>query len=181
MRRCCSKWLVKVTLDTLKSSGSASACHSFTGKSTTCHFSETTNTARDKICLTNNHYTSNLNTKPTRSQWYHCHPLKNSRHSQTNHIMIQLGILKFQTLLLVVLLFICTCTYLHGVFPAFLDRNKNGYVEKAVMRRILRRRETESDIPRRPLGTFWRAARVGERLSPYVSLCCVAMAVGLLR
>jgi hypothetical protein len=29
----------------------------------------------------------------------------------------------------------------------------------------------------RPLGTFWRAARVGERLSPYVSLCCVAMAV----
>jgi hypothetical protein len=40
----------------------------------------------------------------------------------------QLGILKFQTLLLVVLLFICTCTYLHGVFPAFLDRNKNGYV-----------------------------------------------------
>ncbi|GAB7330422.1 hypothetical protein MBLNU13_g02038t1 [Cladosporium sp. NU13] len=68
-----------------------------------------------------------------------------------------LGILKFQTLLLVVLLFICTCTYLHGVFPAFLDRNKNG-----------------------PLGTFWRAARVGERLSPYVSLCCVAMAVSLL-
>lgn len=29
----------------------------------------------------------------------------------------------------------------------------------------------------RPLGTFWRAARIGERLSPYVSLCCVAMAV----
>ena len=40
----------------------------------------------------------------------------------------QLGILKFQTLLMVVLLFICTCTYLHGVFPAFLDRNKAGYV-----------------------------------------------------
>lgn len=28
-----------------------------------------------------------------------------------------------------------------------------------------------------PLGTFWRAARIGERLSPYVSLCCAAMAV----
>ncbi|KAK3686329.1 hypothetical protein LTR37_019919 [Vermiconidia calcicola] len=53
------------------------------------------------------------------------------------------GILKFQTFLLVVLLFICSCTYLHGVFPAWLDRNKTG-----------------------PLGTFWRAARVGERLSP---------------
>ena len=38
------------------------------------------------------------------------------------------GILKFQTFLLVVLLFICSCTYLHGVFPAWLDRNKTGYV-----------------------------------------------------
>ncbi|EME44536.1 hypothetical protein DOTSEDRAFT_131045 [Dothistroma septosporum NZE10] len=64
------------------------------------------------------------------------------------------GILKFQTFLLVVLLFICSCTYLHGIFPAWLDRNKSG-----------------------PLGTFWRAARIGERLSPYVSLCCAAMAV----
>lgn len=37
-----------------------------------------------------------------------------------------LGILKFQTFLLVVLLFICSCTYLHGVFPTWLDRNKSG-------------------------------------------------------
>lgn len=37
------------------------------------------------------------------------------------------GILKFQTFLLVVLLFICSCTYLHGVFPAWLDRNKTGW------------------------------------------------------
>nr|POE75773.1 protein kish-a [Quercus suber] len=67
------------------------------------------------------------------------------------------GILKFQTFLMVVLLFICSCTYIHGVFPAWLDRNKSG-----------------------PLGTFWRAARIGERLSPYVSVCCMAMAVSLL-
>ena len=38
-------------------------------------------------------------------------------------------------------------------------------------------KDHESDSMYRPLGTFWRAARVGERLSPYVSLCCVAMAV----
>jgi hypothetical protein len=25
-------------------------------------------------------------------------------------------------------------------------------------------------------GVFWKAARVGERLSPYVSLCCLFMA-----
>ena len=29
----------------------------------------------------------------------------------------------------------------------------------------------------RVLGIFWKCARVGERLSPYVSLCCVVMAV----
>lgn len=40
---------------------------------------------------------------------------------------IMFGILKFQTFLMVVLLFICSCTYLHGVFPAWLDRNKTGY------------------------------------------------------
>lgn len=28
------------------------------------------------------------------------------------------------------------------------------------------------------MGIFWKAARVGERLSPYISLCCVFMAVG---
>ncbi|KAF2864216.1 DUF1242-domain-containing protein [Piedraia hortae CBS 480.64] len=67
-----------------------------------------------------------------------------------------LGILKFQTFLLVVLLFICTCTYVHSAFAPILDRNKTG-----------------------ALGTFWRAARIGERLSPYVSLCCIAMAVCL--
>lgn len=29
----------------------------------------------------------------------------------------------------------------------------------------------------RVLGIFWKCARVGERLSPYVSLCCIIMAV----
>ena len=31
----------------------------------------------------------------------------------------------------------------------------------------------------RVLGIFWKCARVGERLSPYVSVCCFVMAVGL--
>lgn len=26
-------------------------------------------------------------------------------------------------------------------------------------------------------GIFWKCARIGERLSPYVSICCVVMAV----
>lgn len=31
------------------------------------------------------------------------------------------------------------------------------------------------------LGLFWKAARVGERLSPYVSLACIIMGVALMR
>ncbi|KAI8855092.1 hypothetical protein BC829DRAFT_372894 [Chytridium lagenaria] len=58
------------------------------------------------------------------------------------------------SLLLVVLLTICTCTYVRAQFPSIIDRNKTGI-----------------------LGLFWKAARVGERLSPYVSICCIAMAV----
>ena len=29
----------------------------------------------------------------------------------------------------------------------------------------------------RVFGVFWKCARIGERLSPYVSICCVLMAV----
>ncbi|KAJ3132565.1 hypothetical protein HDU90_006777 [Geranomyces variabilis] len=67
------------------------------------------------------------------------------------------AIFHFQSLLLVLLLLICTCTYIRAQFPSVLDRNKSGF-----------------------LGVFWKAARIGERLSPYVSLCCVLMAVRIM-
>jgi hypothetical protein len=131
--------------------------------------------------LTDYYNTSSAINRLSQSQWYDFHEPENSSASLANHIIIQLGILKFQTLLLVVLLFICTCTYLHGVFPAFLDRNKNGCAQLQPQMGTTRKREYRSDNVDRPLGTFWRAARVGERLSPYVSLCCVAMAVSLVK
>lgn len=55
---------------------------------------------------------------------------------------------------MVVLLLICTCAYAHSVFPGIMDRNKDGV-----------------------FGIFWKCARVGERLSPWVSIGCVCMAV----
>ncbi|KAK9766476.1 hypothetical protein K7432_004422 [Basidiobolus ranarum] len=64
------------------------------------------------------------------------------------------ALFNFQSLLMVVLLLICTCAYIRAQAPYVLDRNKNGI-----------------------LGLFWKAARVGERLSPYVSLACIIMAV----
>ncbi|GAO46897.1 putative S-adenosylmethionine-dependent methyltransferase [Saitoella complicata NRRL Y-17804] len=66
------------------------------------------------------------------------------------------ALFNFQSLLLVILLLICTATYAHAHAPAIMDRNKHGF-----------------------MGVFWKAARIGERLSPYVSLCCAAMAVSL--
>jgi flagellar biosynthesis protein FlhB len=67
------------------------------------------------------------------------------------------AIFNFQSLLLVILLIVCTCTYLRAQFPSLIDQNKHGF-----------------------LGLFWKAARIGERLSPYVSICCVIMGINLL-
>ncbi|KAI8372211.1 transmembrane protein 167 precursor [Blakeslea trispora] len=68
------------------------------------------------------------------------------------------AIFNFQSLLLVILLMICTCTYVRAQAPSLLDRNKTGV-----------------------LGLFWKAARVGERLSPYVSLACIVMGISLMK
>ncbi|RKU43358.1 hypothetical protein DL546_005863 [Coniochaeta pulveracea] len=66
------------------------------------------------------------------------------------------ALFNFQSLLLVILLLICTSAYVHQMFPTILDRNKTGF-----------------------MGIFWKCARIGERLSPYISICCVLMAVSL--
>lgn len=39
---------------------------------------------------------------------------------------LQSALFNFQSLLLVILLFICTCAYTHYVFPALMDRHKDG-------------------------------------------------------
>lgn len=66
------------------------------------------------------------------------------------------ALFNFQSLLMAILLLICTCTYVRGYSAKFMDAHRHG-----------------------PVGTFWKLARIGERLSPYVSLCLVAMAVSL--
>ncbi|KAI9203454.1 uncharacterized protein BJ171DRAFT_509693 [Polychytrium aggregatum] len=64
------------------------------------------------------------------------------------------AIFHFESLLLVILLLICTCSYIKAQFPSIMDRNRTGI-----------------------LGLFWKLGRIGERLSPYVCLCCILMAV----
>ncbi|KAL8277227.1 hypothetical protein RQP46_010400 [Phenoliferia psychrophenolica] len=67
------------------------------------------------------------------------------------------ALFNFQSLLLVLLLLICTSTYVRATAPSLVDRNKNGV-----------------------MGIFFKTARIGERLSPYVALSCVIMAVQIL-
>ena len=67
------------------------------------------------------------------------------------------ALFNFQSLLQVILLLICTCTYVHATAPALLDSRKTGI-----------------------LGVFWKFARVGERLSPYVAIGCFIMAFNTL-
>ncbi|KAK2149246.1 hypothetical protein LSH36_459g01012 [Paralvinella palmiformis] len=67
------------------------------------------------------------------------------------------AIFNFQSLLTVVLLLICTCAYIRNIAPRLLDKNKQGL-----------------------LGIFWKCARIGERKSPYVAVCCVVMAIRIL-
>ena len=66
-------------------------------------------------------------------------------------------------MLLVLLLFICTCAYVRSAtmnsqsHASFLDQHKHGV-----------------------FGLAWKAARIGERLSPWVAASCLVMAVYVL-
>ncbi|KXS19574.1 DUF1242-domain-containing protein [Gonapodya prolifera JEL478] len=66
------------------------------------------------------------------------------------------ALFNFQSLLLVILLLICTCTYVRAQFPRLIE-NRGGVS-----------------------GLLWKFSRIGERLSPYVALWCFAMGVGIL-
>lgn len=64
------------------------------------------------------------------------------------------ALFNFQSLITVLLLSICTATYLRPRFPSYIDNKKPGFP-----------------------GLFGRFAVIGERLSPYISLGCLIMAL----
>ncbi|CAO2611206.1 Protein kish-A, partial [Lemmus lemmus] len=47
--------------------------------------------------------------------------------------------------------------YICSLAPSLLDRNKTGL-----------------------LGIFWKCVQIGERKSPYIAVCCIVMAFGIL-
>ncbi|CAJ0600842.1 unnamed protein product [Cylicocyclus nassatus] len=67
-------------------------------------------------------------------------------HLRKEHDYCKLSaIFNFQSLISVILLLICTCAYIRSFAPKLVDRNKEGL-----------------------LGVFWKLARIGERLSPWL-------------
>jgi len=64
------------------------------------------------------------------------------------------------------LFFICACTYVKLKAPSLLEGKQQ-------------RSDGASGAPRRKglvKSVFWKAGRIGERLSPYVSIGCLIMA-----
>lgn len=94
----------------------------------------------------------------------------------------------FNSFLTVVLLFICSCTYYKLINPSGLTQ-KTGWVDHGCFCPASPSRARafalgfNSPAPSPPQkthsfrGLFWKAARIGERLSPWVSIACVAMGV----
>uniref|UniRef100_A0AAF5Q2I3 Protein kish n=1 Tax=Wuchereria bancrofti TaxID=6293 RepID=A0AAF5Q2I3_WUCBA len=80
-----------------------------------------------------------------------CKSLYNGNH-KANSLKLS-ALFNFQSLICVILLLICTCTYIRAFVPKLIDRNKEGF-----------------------LGVFWKCARIGERLSPWIALACFSMA-----
>lgn len=81
----------------------------------------------------------------------------------------------FPSLLTVILLIICTTTYLKVSYPTIYDSS------------IVAPTEGEQTfgaskvVPRHGLlGIAWKASRIGERLSPYIGAFCIIMAVHVL-
>ncbi|KAL6766632.1 hypothetical protein ACKKBG_A36775 [Auxenochlorella protothecoides x Auxenochlorella symbiontica] len=62
----------------------------------------------------------------------------------------------FRAFCIVLLLAVCSCTFVKTKAPSVLSQ-KTGF-----------------------RGLFWKFARVGERLSPWVSLACIGMAMSTL-
>ncbi|TFK24481.1 DUF1242-domain-containing protein [Coprinopsis marcescibilis] len=84
------------------------------------------------------------------------------------------ALFNFQSLLLVILLFICTCTYVRSQAPSLVDRNKHGFQGLLFKCARIGEYRCRSNPYSSPNFT------AGERLSPYVALACVAMAGKLL-
>mmetsp|Transcript_30811 Transcript_30811/g.36622 ORF Transcript_30811/g.36622 Transcript_30811/m.36622 type:complete len:85 (-) Transcript_30811:446-700(-) len=78
------------------------------------------------------------------------------------------AILSLPSLITVLNLVICTCAYLREMRPTIFD----GGVEHDIGQTLIKRTGAA--------GFCWKLSRIGERLSPFVSISCIATAIHVL-
>jgi len=83
-------------------------------------------------------------------------PLPSASSRIRNRDQTMSALFDFRSFVCVVLLTICSSAYVKSKFPALLSQ-RTGF-----------------------RGVFWKFARIGERLSLWVSLACLGMAVSIL-
>jgi Protein of unknown function (DUF1242) len=94
----------------------------------------------------------------------------------------QSALFNFQSLLLVILLFICTCAYMRATAPGLIDRNKQGFMGLFFKGARIGEKQhlgVHSELVwlgRGLFADFPLFDTAGERLSPYVSISCIIMA-----
>lgn len=80
----------------------------------------------------------------------------------------------FPSLLVVLLLFICSSTYIKSLYPTIFDSAPSIPSENEGL-------TPSHQVEHKGLKGFcWKASRIGERLSPYISIFCIIMAVQVL-
>ena len=93
-----------------------------------------------------------------------------TRHCLNQHTKMS-AIFNFSSLVVVLLLFVCTTAYLRALRPTIFDGHLTA--EDLADPQSHRRRTGVR-------GFCWRASRVGERASPYVAVSLAAMAVHIM-
>mmetsp|Transcript_15611 Transcript_15611/g.28217 ORF Transcript_15611/g.28217 Transcript_15611/m.28217 type:complete len:89 (+) Transcript_15611:63-329(+) len=83
------------------------------------------------------------------------------------------AIFDFSSLITVLLLLICTCTYLRELRPAIFDPAMTPEQQQQQQRKP---HEGRHGIA----GFCWKLSRIGERLSPYIGASCALMAIHIL-
>lgn len=80
----------------------------------------------------------------------------------------------FPSLLTVILLIICTSTFIRSLRPTIFD--DATAIAEAQAQNVPLSHHHRRGI----LSIFWRASRIGERLSPYVAVWCIVMSIHIL-
>lgn len=84
----------------------------------------------------------------------------------------------FPSLLVVILLFICTMAFVRSLYPNIFDTPDTSAPQNNQSNSF---GPAQTQVKHHGLyGICWKASRIGERLSPYIAAACVVMAVHVL-